>query len=142
MAIAPNIEQALIHFVSQQSAITAVISNRFYPLRLPPTPTVPASVFLFLPGGSLVRGHNERATLERPVVQLEFWGKEQKDAANLERLFFDALDGQRGLWGTGDYQVKVSSCLAVATPFDLPDSTTKLYRRIRDYRIMWSEKET
>lgn len=131
--------RALLYKLNSVSGIASVVGTRIYPQTLPELPVLPAVVFTMIPGGSVVRGHGEQAGLFRPTVQFDFSTGTHLATAQLEDLFFETLDGKRETWGETPYWISVQSCLAVATPVDLSDPSTGLYRMTRDYRIMWKE---
>jgi len=134
-----NFDIAFPTFILSLSSISSKIEDRIYPERLPPKVALPAITWLLIPGGSVTRGHGEKAGLLTAVIQLECWAVSRAKASELEYIVFNAIDGYRGPWGTSPNQISVQHCLARSMPYDLPEPETNRYRRIRDYSIMWKE---
>lgn len=130
---------ALIHRLSQISDLTTLIGTRTYPQTLPEKVTFPALVYFMTNGPGEIRGHGERAGLRRNILQFDIWSGRHAQSTEIEDVIFKALDGTRGLWGTGANQIFVDAILAMGSPVDLPDANTRAYRITRDYLIIWKE---
>lgn len=137
--MAADLEKALHHKVTTTAGVIAVIATRFYPLALPPSVTLPAAVYQSIPAGTLRKIHNSKGLLPRQRIQITAWGTTFAAVVSVDRVIRDAIDGQRGSWGTGSFITVVQGCQAETTPYDDKDAETGLFYRIRDYFIMWSE---
>lgn len=133
-----DLDAALVYAVTHASGVTALISTRFYPMRLPETVTMPAATYQMVGGGSRVGQHRAPSLLPRQRVQLTVFGS-FADCVAIDRALRVALDGFRGTWGTGATATAIESCMCVSGPVDDADPEAGLVWRSRDYFIMWKE---
>lgn len=134
---------ALSHHLSTIDSLTDLVGNRIYPNRLPDEQvTLPCGVYIGIPGSDPIRGHGEKAGLLIQRVQFDWYSTTHALSSQIEYTLFNAIDGTRGLWGDEGNQISVQSCLAINNPVDLLDPSIQLYRVLRDYSIMWKEKNS
>lgn len=137
--MASNIEKALYYQVINFAGMSALISDRFYPVRLKQTiNTFPAAIYQLIPGSN-TKEHGNPTVLPRPRVQITIYSNNFDDTVAVDKLIKTAIDGKRGNWGTGSYVTYIQSCLSESTPRDDSDNDTGLYWRSRDYLIMYTE---
>lgn len=131
-----DILPALRTFLGATSAITALVSTRIYPEKLPagtstnPTP-MPAVVYQLIDEPVITTHGNEQ--LFRARVQVDSWGGSYKSAHTLAAALHTALHGYRGLMGT----VAVGGVFRQAKRDD-PDPETGLHRVIQDFFIHYA----
>lgn len=136
--MAADIEKALTYKVTQNAGVIAVISTRFYPIALPQTVTLPAATYQLISGVPIGK-HDSKTVLPKSIVQITCWGTTFAEIVSVDKAIKDAIDGQKGNWGTSTYVTSVKHCIAKTTPRDTRDATTGLHIRSRDYSIMWAE---
>lgn len=129
------LENDLFDFLTSDSQVFGKVGSRIYPIRLPEQFDVPACTYLLTQTDSLTRGHGESWSLQRPNIQIDSWGHTFKEAVEVDAVILKALDGYKGSWTT----VGIESSVAGTTPYDFPDEETGLFRRVREYRILWKE---
>lgn len=134
----PILEQALRHKLINTSAISALVSTRVYPLRLPQQVVLPAITYQMI-GGPVITLHGERSKLPRQRVQITSWG-EFDTCIDTDRAVLAALDGTvQTVWGTGATAALVDNCQVAEAPRDAFDPESGLYYRQRDFFIMWHQ---
>lgn len=89
-----SLEGALYSKLSTTAAITALVSTRIYPVKLPEAVTYPAVTYQFVAGRSIQAqspgGHAGHAT-----VQITAWADSYKAARNILAAILHAIDGQK-----------------------------------------------
>jgi hypothetical protein len=94
-----DIEKHIRSYVLASSAIRAVIGTRFYPIKLPQNPTLPAMTLQRISGVRFppLKG---RASVARPRFQFDIWVRETANVPALNqlrgygRLLLDWLEGK------------------------------------------------
>ncbi len=89
--------EGLRAFLIAQTSITALVSERVYPLRLPQKAVMPAIVLTRISeiGDVHLRGPN---ALSRARVQVDAWAQTFDGAVALGDLCVQRLDGYQGTW--------------------------------------------
>lgn len=135
-----DIQKALVHKVTTDAGVIALIGTRFYDRKLPQSVTLPAATYQFVTGGELQHHHNEPSLLPNARLQITVFGHwGTHDVGAIDRAIKSAIDGSRATWGTGAYQTEVQRCVAETGFFDDLDPESGLYLQMRDYRIMYLE---
>lgn len=132
-----NIDKALPHFVRTDTTIQSLLSDRVYPLKLPPGATLPAITFqeISLAGD---QPHNEKLQLPRKRYQFTVYAGLIEDAVPLTIALKARLDGYRGNMGTGTYITIVDGVLLKDARMT-DDPLTGLFVRQQDYLITIKE---
>ena len=133
-----DIDKALTYQVTQNAGVKAILSSRFFPIALPSGTSLPAALYQEI-SGVLIGVHDGQSILPKPRIQITCWGLLFSDVVSADEAIRQALDGQKGNWGTGTYITEVEACQAVSTPHDDRDPGTGLYQRSRDYSIIWKQ---
>ena len=127
------VEDGLFSYLSTDSGITALVSTRVYPLRMPQNATLPAVTFTRISGP---RSH----ALSGPTgcgmarIQIDAWATTYASAKAVIDTVRSALDGYSGTAGSETIK---SSLLQTETDFYEPE--TNVYRVSQDYFIKYEE---
>lgn len=125
------IEEGLYAHLSGLAGLTALISNRIYPLKAPQDAIYPLVVIQRV-SGPRVYSHDGASGLAYPRFQISSWGRsaaEAKAVANQVRI------GMNGFKGTMGDDVEVDACF-LATELDRYDPETERYGTLLDF-IIW-----
>lgn len=134
-----TIQRAVANFVITDSAVTALVTQRIYPQRLPQNPEYPALVFRRVSGPQV---HNLAGAAGRavPRVQIDCYAETYTQMEALADAVKARLDGFRGTMTTADspaLSFVVDTCkLENSLDFDESDVPNKtLHRRAQDYMV-------
>lgn len=117
------IEADVRTFILAQPAVTALIDARFYPLRLPQGPTLPAVTYQTIFGTSLVT-HQGAADYGRGRLQLDCWADTYASAIAVKEAIRKALIDDPGLEGT-----------RIINDMDVAESEPVIWRRTLEILI-------
>lgn len=95
-----TIGSALRTHLLGDTAISALVVARVYPLRLPQKPLMPAIVYMKVTGRRFTHLRGP-ASLARPRYQLDCWASTHDGAVELGTLVRQRLDGYNGTWSDG-----------------------------------------
>ena len=132
-----NIWKALPHFLESNGGLSALVSTRIYPMRLPQTATLPAITYQDV-SLAVTQAHKEKSSLPRPRFQFTISGGTVESVDNVGTALKNAIDGYQGNMGTGSYITEVEACL-LKNEFSNDDPETRLYLRYQDYVIQYKE---
>lgn len=127
------IEDAIFARLSTDSGLTALVSTRIYPMKLPDTTAYPAITYQCIdkiPASAL----GTASTCFAARFQFDCWGKTMsavKNLANKLRNSLDALDTT--LSGIRIYGI------VYLGEFDTYEADTELYRISSDFKIMFTQ---
>jgi hypothetical protein len=131
----------LYHKLSTYAGLTALVSDRIYPQRVPKSDSTPYVVFDVLdnPAGYQQSGYNSFGTM---TVEISSVGVTIAECASVRAQVFAALDEENAEWGdTGD-KIQVHSCkkLFESDNFFLNDGSEDGIREITEtYQINYTE---
>lgn len=130
-----TIEQGLYHFLTNTAGITALVSTRIYPNKLPQTVTLPAITYQRI---STPRIHTHdtsgKTGTAHPRFQFDAWGTSYASCKAVADAIRAALNGYRGTMGGAD-PVTVQGALIDDERYDnSPD--TGMERIMSDF-IIW-----
>ena len=89
------IEEALVSKVTNDAGVSALIANRFYPVKLPQKVTLPAMTCRRI-SGSRVHSLNGSSGLASPRFQFSAWAKKYTEAKDIAEKLRLAIQGFRG----------------------------------------------
>lgn len=101
-----DIRPALRSFLLAAPGIAALVSARVYPIVMPQGTKLTSVVYTKISGQS---GYVETGPdgLARTRIQIDAWAVKADDAVTLAGLVKDAIDGYRGVMGSGATEVNV-----------------------------------
>lgn len=120
-----------LHFLSHQTAITAIVSDRIYPDTLPQNPTFPAITFSQVSRVG-VDGLEGSCGKARRRVQVDCWATTRKGSWQLADAVRQTLNG----FHTGTFADSVIGSVRLDNETGLFDEESKItgtYRVIQDY---------
>lgn len=122
-----------LNWLSHQSAVTAIVSNRVYPDTLPQSPTFPAITFnqVSRVGVDGLEGSCGKA---RRRVQINCWATTKKGAWQLADAVRQTLNG----FHTGTFADSIIGSVRLDNEVDIFDEESKIagtYRVVQDYII-------
>lgn len=117
-ALEPKIYTAL----SGDSAVSAVVSTRIYPMVLPQDVTLPAITYSRISGGQ-VNSMGGFSNLENPRVQVDVWAATYTAAKTLAALVHTAMGGA------------TTYSAILISDMDLFEDDTKIYRVSMDFSV-------
>lgn len=129
-----RIDEAIYSFLSTTAGITAVVSTRTYPVRLPPAATLPALTYQQISSrpiqtmGSSTQGKTDR-------WQITAWGTKYGDARAAAAAVIAAWNQFSGLMGGGS-GVTVAAAQAI-NELDLIDPETQRYYVVIDFEVTY-----
>lgn len=123
------IEEAIVAYLTTYSGLSALISTRLYPLRLPENPTYPAVTYQRI-SGPRVQSHSGPSGLAFPRFQFDCYGTSYLGSKAVEKQVRAALEGYKGTMG----MVNVSSALS-QDDRDFYDPNTRIWRVSIDFII-------
>lgn len=121
-------ESSLRAYLIAQPAIAALIGTRFYPVRLPQDPTLPAITYQTIAGGEGTT-HEGASGLARTRVQFDCWASTKGQVLALAKALRDALATVNPGW-MGAERIN---------DMDVPESEPVLWRRMVEYRFWYEE---
>lgn len=142
-----GIEAGLVAYLNARAGLTAIVSDRIYPLLVPQAEkgapdNYPAATYQIIdePNEHSLAGVSQ---LAHPRVQLTGWGRTYGAALQVRDALVDAMDGFRGTMGT----FTVSPCLKVDEGDMAEDSVAasptilaaRVYGRRLDFEIWFNE---
>lgn len=130
-----TIEEGLAYFLKNTAGITALVSTRIFPNKLPQTTTLPAITFQRI---STPRVHTHDTSgaggTAHPRIQIDVWGETYESCKDVTDAIRTALNGYKGTMGAVD-PVTVQGALIDEERYDnSPD--TGMQRIMSDY-IVW-----
>lgn len=129
-----SLEIALYSKVTGDSGISALMGNRFYPLRLPQNKNglvLPAGVYRVLnPRRTLA--HDGPVDFERVRVQIDIYAETYQNLKTIAEAFKSALNGFSGTVGTTEIHI-----IEFSNEIDFWADLTESYRVTQDYMINW-----
>jgi hypothetical protein len=126
------IEYDLKDYLLEQPAISALIGDRVYPVRLPQGVTLPAVTYQRVAGGEDLT--HSGAGPARALVQVDCWANGYDAALTLAAAVRAALAGHRGAMGTARYVA-----VRIVNAIDLPEPEPVLGRRTLEVALMYEE---
>jgi len=126
------IEADVRTFLLAQSAVSALIGTRMYPLRLPQGVTFPALTYQRISGSEDVT--HSGAGPARAGMQFDCWGQTQSSVLALASAVRSALSGHRS--GMGDSPLVNAFVVNV---LDLPEPDIPLWRRMIEVSFLYDE---
>lgn len=132
MSIIPGLRE----FLLGDSAISAVIGARVYPVDLPQNATFPAVRVSHVSDSRVVSSRRDLG-LASPRIQIDAFGASYKAAADLAQLILRRLSGYRGRMGSREVQGVFPD-----TVRDGFEAEAKLYFVGRDYFIHFTDDLT
>lgn len=132
-----DIWKALPYHLIQNSGLSALISSRVYPIRLPQGTTLPAICYQDI-SAAFTQAHGEKSALPRPRFQFTIYSETVEVANSVGAALKACIDGYKGNMGTGAYITKVEACL-LKNELSNDDPETGVYLRYQDYVIQYKE---
>jgi hypothetical protein len=131
-----DIEQALTYKLVNTAGISALVSTRCHPLRLPDTAVFPAIVYTEV-SAPIVSTHDETVAnaLTYARYQIDAWATTYQGAVALGLAIHTALHGFRGIVTSGADTFTIQSCLR-SDKRTSNDAETALYWVSQDF-IIW-----
>jgi hypothetical protein len=129
--------EALKSYLTNDSEISAFVSERVYSMRLPEKSTIPAISWHQVSGRDAAPTYDaaeDYSTWISARIQFNCWGRSGDQAMNLGEAVIAALSGYDGSIG-GDL---IQSSFLV-NELDIYEVPTKLYRRILDFQISYED---
>ncbi|TXH19320.1 MAG: DUF3168 domain-containing protein [Hyphomicrobiaceae bacterium] len=120
------ISEALYSKLSTDSGISAIVSTRVYPVRLPQNPVFPCVSFQVITEPRTYTMEGKDAP--NVIFQIDCWAKTHVGAHQLAEAVSASLSGFRGTMGTGGSARYVSSCLQ-------RNATDLFEPEVNDYRV-------
>lgn len=120
------IAAALYSKLSTDSGISALVSTRVYPVRLPQNPVFPCVTFQVITEPQIYTMEGKNAP--NAQFQIDCWADEHEDAHGLAAAVSACLSGFRGTMGTGGNAHNVSACLQ-------RNATDLFSPEVNDYRV-------
>ena len=117
---------ALYTYLQTQAGLTALVSTRMYPVRLPQKPTLPALVITKI-AKPREYSHSGDSNLANPTYQFDCWAKTHEGAVALQAKLDLALTGFKGTMDTTDV-----GATFIKNVIDDEEPDTALYRQIVD----------
>ena len=118
--------KALYTYLQTQADLTALVSTRMYPVRLPQKPTLPALVITKI-AKPREYSHSGDSNLANPTYQFDCWAKTHQDAVALQAKLDLALTAFKGTMGDTDV-----GGTFITNVIDDEEPDTALYRQIVD----------
>jgi hypothetical protein len=117
--------EGFVTYLSANGELTAMISDRLYPLRLPESPTLPAVVYQEI---SCVPTYSQDgySEVEQTRMQLTCWSTTLLEALQIRQILKRALGGFRGVMGSEE----VGAVFIEAGRSDIDGETGLSYARI------------
>lgn len=128
------IEEALKSYLTGYAGLTALISTRVYPLRLPESPTYPSVTYQRI-SAPRIHSHSGPSGLAFPRFQFDCYSPTYLGAKAVATQVRLALDGYTGTMGGG---VSVGSSL-LQDDRDFYDTATRIWRVSIDFIIGHTE---
>ena len=133
-----SIEEGIVYYLTHFSGLTALISTRTYPLKLPQGCTLPALTYQRISTPRELTHDQQAGGLAMPRFQFTAYGTKFADAKAVINQVRAALNGYKGSFGTGTKTVKVWGSLS-ANEQDNYDPDSGLYWTMADYFIHHEE---
>lgn len=120
-------ESKLVALLSGDSAVSALVSARVYPLILPQAPTLPAITYSRIAPGAVysLQGYSN---LENPLIQVDCWGSTYAGVKDLATKVKAAMDGASSFKSV------------VQAERDMYEDDVRLYRVSLDFSV-WNREE-
>lgn len=129
-----TIEEAIYAKLNGDVNISALVSTRIYPLKMPDKTPMPAITY-FRVSGPRVEHFQGSSTLAHPLYQIDAWGKTLREVINLSSKIRNALQGYAGTIAS----VRIQGIL-FENDTDLYEEDTETYHRAMDFRIWYDEQ--
>jgi hypothetical protein len=123
------IESNLRAHLLAQATITALVSQRIYPLKLPQGATLPAITYQTIFGVPAV-SHDGDADIGRRRIQIDCWSRSYAESLNIASAVRAATSGYRGPMGSDPY---VNA--RVITEMDMPEPELSIWRRMIEVQL-------
>jgi len=130
------IEYAIRRHLLDNSAVTAIIGDRIYPLTMPQGETLPVITY------SVAAIHEDNqegdaATLARARLQLDCWATTHKQANDLAQAVRLALPTTTGAIGSGANRVEEVSIIPIETGRQFYEPDTRYYRVMLEFYVWY-----
>lgn len=132
-----TIEEALYAELAAYSGLSALVSTRIYPMRLPQDSTLPAVVYYRMSAGR-ENDFTGATGLAHPTFRVITWAEEYKEAHTVGTQVRKALDGNSSQWG-GSSGVWASGRLTNDNDLMDPDLETPTYGQAMDFEVWHTE---
>jgi hypothetical protein len=137
-----DIWKALPYHLIHNTGLSALLSTRIYPLRLPQTLStdtlLPAIAFQDISRLG-TQAHRERLSLPRPRFQFTIYAGTLLSANAVGEALKACIDGYKGNMGAGSYVTTVEACL-LKNEYTNDDTTLDgLVLKYQDYIIQYKE---
>lgn len=127
------LEQGLFYFLSNNTSVKALVSNRVYPARMPVKVTLPCLVYTNITSDSIRSLAGQDGAREK-LIQIDAWGATYNAAKSLADVVRKALDAYKGSMSS----VNVQS-VSIQGERDFYESESEYYRVSVDYLINFKE---
>ena len=128
-----DLETVLYTRLANYAGLTALVSTRVYPLRLPQNPTLPAVTFQRITG-SREHGMTADHGMAHPTLQVDSWGETYASARAVAVQVRTALSR----WSDATTDPVVLDVFA-SDERDMDEADVKLFRVSQDYQIWHRE---
>jgi hypothetical protein len=115
-------------------AEVAALGDRFYPVKLPQEPTLPAITYRRLSPGASDMTLDGPGGLKEPRIRLDVWDTSFTGARAIAEAVKTALNGFRGVCGDQELQG-----VFLAAEQDLYEDDTELHRVLLEFSV-WGEE--
>lgn len=130
------LEEGLYSYLASYSGLTALVSTRIYPLRMPADATLPCVTYQRISTPRTLTMDTSGATgdLTSPRIQFDAWDTTQSSVKAITDQLRAALNGKTG--STGGVTIRASMANDEAATYE---SEAQLYRSRSDYIIFVEE---
>lgn len=135
-----TLEEGLASYLSNFAGLTALVSNRVYPMRIPQNAGVPCVTYQRISTPRELTHQSSGATgdLAHPRFQFDAWAETYATAKSITDQIRAALNGKTGSIGTAPNAVTIRASLVIEELTEY-NSEVELYRIMSDYFI-WQEE--
>jgi hypothetical protein len=129
------LEQGLVNLLISDAGVSALISDRLYPVAGPPdNPTFPYATYMAVPVAESDYTF-DGAESRRKTIQFDVWGNQFSDGLNILIAIRNVLSGYAGTLNEGTRVLFASR----GNEMDNFDVDQRTYRTVCDYEIEFSE---
>ena len=135
-----TVEQSLESYLTGYAGLSALVSNRVYPITIPQGKPLPCVTYQRIDTPRILAQGDSGATgtLARIRIQFNSWAATLSEAMDIAYQLRAALNGKRGSMGTAPYNITARAIL-VDNELQDYEPETQLYRVISDF-IVWIEE--
>ena len=128
----------LRHHILSDTAVTALISRRFFPIVIPPGTTLPAAVYSQVSGlGDHTMSGPSGLTQSRLQIDVYDKNTAPQRAMNIANAIKNRIDGMRGWVGIGAERIKIQGVFYIN---QFETSEDGIFRIMREYMVHYSER--